>query len=170
MEKEDNRTRKVLIPEFMKSFQCIGPDCPENCCEINWLIGIDKENYRKLRQVQNEELTPLIKKYIKRNRSNPSQQNYAKLKFSDQSSCPFLSPEKYCRIQQELGEDYLNNVCNVYPRESNIINGQWEMTASMSCPEVARLALGNPEPMAFTYREEPVDKRHLIKSRIDLHK
>lgn len=60
-----------------------------------------------------------------------------------------LSPEGLCEIQLKLGEDYLSTTCSSYPRVTNIINGSFEQSASMSCPEAARLALLNPEPMEF---------------------
>jgi len=40
----------------------------------------DRETYKKYRKVKNSELKPLLDKYINRNRSNPTEQNYAKIK------------------------------------------------------------------------------------------
>lgn len=152
------KTRLALVPQYMRKFQCIGPSCEDSCC-VGWRVNIDEATYRKYQDVDHAELQTDLDKYVTRNRSNPSPANYAKIKMKGGGACPFLDGEKLCGIQKNLGESYLSNTCSQYPRSNNTTNGQLERSATVSCPEIARLALLNPEPMEFDQIEEDAEAR-----------
>jgi len=80
-----------------------------------------------------------------------------------------MNEESLCRIQLELGEEYLCNVCATYPRIANIVNNVFEKSATMSCPEAARLALLNPDRIEFDEINEPINTRNLCHKQIDTH-
>lgn len=162
------KQRAALIPQYMQQFSCIGSDCEDSCC-IGWRVTIEEETYKKYTKVQDQELTRMIEKNVTRNRSNPSKDNFAKIKLNQQGNCVFLSEAKLCSIQLKLGEDFLSTTCASYPRVSNEVNGVLERSATVSCPEVARLALLNPNGIEFDEIEEPVDVRKHIASRVDTH-
>ncbi|MGG3887083.1 flagellin lysine-N-methylase [Brevibacillus panacihumi] len=138
----------ILIPQYMDLFQCVGSSCEDTCC-AGWIVPIDKATYKKYKSVKEPHLSSKFKTAIKRNRSNPTDHHYASITLSGCKSCEILTEEGLCNIQLQLGEDYLSTTCATYPRVTNIINGSYEISASMSCPEAARLALLNPEPMTF---------------------
>jgi len=46
-----------------------------------------------------------------------------------------------CGIQKKLGTDYLPDSCNFYPRITRKFGGELYVTASISCPEIARAAI-----------------------------
>ncbi len=46
-----------------------------------------------------------------------------------------------CGIHARYGERFLSDACHFYPRITRSLGGQAVMTASLSCPEIARLAL-----------------------------
>ncbi len=162
------KVRQVLVPEYMTEFNCIGPACEENCCEINWLISVDKKTYTKYRKVQDPTLRPMLDQYVKRNRRNPNDLNYATLKFKKgELACVFLSEEKWCSIHRAFGIDFLCNTCALYPRQWNILDGKYELSASLSCPEVARCVMLKPEGISFVHIEEKADQRRSIKVRIN---
>ncbi len=48
-------TRPILIPEYMKEFQCIGSECEDTCC-AGWRVSVDKDTFMKYRQVENPDL------------------------------------------------------------------------------------------------------------------
>lgn len=163
------KKRPILMPQYMKKFHCIGAACEDSCC-IGWKVSIDHETWKKYRAIRHAELSSLFEKKITRNRSSTKNEaSYAKVKMEQNGRCPFLSDELLCRVQLEYGEEYLSNVCTTYPRISNTINGVLERSATMSCPEVARLALLQPEPMEFDEVEEPSSIRNLIKQNINTH-
>jgi lysine-N-methylase len=62
------------------------------------------------------------------------------LKDPDQQ-CSFLMPDRMCDLHRRFGEDLLPNTCAVYPRRPNLVGDRAEIAGSVSCPEVARLAL-----------------------------
>ncbi|QED49595.1 flagellin lysine-N-methylase [Cytobacillus dafuensis] len=143
----------LLIPQYVREFSCIGSACEDSCC-AGWRVNIDEATYKKYKKTQDKELKPLFEKNIIRNRSNPSSVNFAKIKMRDGGRCSFLSEENLCKVQLNLGEDFLSNTCAIYPRTLNKINGVVEKSLTMSCPEAARLALLNPNGMEFDEAEE----------------
>jgi len=163
------KKRQILVPQYMKNFNCIGAACEDSCC-IGWKVNIDHDTWKKYRKIRHVEIASLLEKNITRNRSSTkSEASYAKVKLEQGGRCPFLNDEMLCRIQLECGEGYLSDVCTTYPRIANIINGVLERSATMSCPEAARLALLRPEPMEFDQLEEPATVRNMIKHNINTH-
>ncbi|GIO07344.1 flagellin lysine-N-methylase [Brevibacillus reuszeri] len=138
----------ILVPKYMDQFQCIGSSCEDTCC-AGWSVTIDKATYKKYKKVKSPGIASKLDKEVTRNRSNPTERNYAKISMSGCNSCPMLSKDSLCEIQLMLGEEYLSTTCASYPRVTNIVNGNYEMSANLSCPEAARLALLNPDPMEF---------------------
>lgn len=152
----------LIVPQYLRKFRCIGIRCEDNCC-YGWRVNIDENTYKKYRKVFEPSLKPLLDRNITRNRSNPSSENYAKIKLSkDNGYCPFLDENKLCRIHKKLGADYLSKVCMIYPRTTNIVSGIFETSAYFSCPEIVRLALLNPDIMEFDEIEEPADSQHIL--------
>lgn len=153
--------RIVLIPQYMRTFRCIGSDCEDTCCH-GWRVIIDEDTYKRYQRVRDPELRHLLKSHTNRIRSNSSSESYGKIKMNAQGYCPFLSEEKLCTIQLKLGEEYLSHTCLIYPRLVNQVNGVLEMSATLSCPEAARQALLNPEKMEFDAVREPIHPRYNV--------
>ncbi|MFS0919248.1 flagellin lysine-N-methylase [Brevibacillus sp. 179-C 1.1 NHS] len=155
----------ILVPKYMEQFQCIGSICEDTCCR-GWSVPIDKATYKKYKKVQDAQLAKKLDAEITRNRANPSDHHYATILLSGCQSCSMLSQDGLCEIQLKLGEDYLSTTCAEYPRVTNVINGGFEQSASMSCPEAARLALLNPEPMEFFQVPSKPGQKYSIQSQI----
>lgn len=162
------KTRPLLVPQYMEQFSCIGSKCEDSCC-IGWRVNVDEDTYKKYQKLRDLELKPLFKKKVTRERSNPTTSSYAKIKMDKEGRCSFLSEENLCKVQLNLGEDYLCNTCTFYPRSINSINGVIEKSATISCPEVARLALLNPNGIEFDEIEEPVSNHELIGKNLRTH-
>ncbi|MGB9793201.1 MAG: flagellin lysine-N-methylase [Thermacetogeniaceae bacterium] len=156
----------VLMPQYMRAFKCIGAECEDTCC-IGWRVDLDEDTFKKYKRVHHPELTPLFEKYLGRNRSKAGWGNYGKIKMKQGRMCPFLTDERLCCIQLLLGEEYLSNICYSYPRIYNEVDGRVEKSATMSCPEAARLAILNPNIMEFDMVEERLPREGLIKTRIN---
>lgn len=160
-----NNRKKLLIPKYMNEFKCTGSACEDTCC-AGWAILIDKKTYKKYKKINNLELKDVLNKNVSRNRTNPTEGNYAKIKLNDENQCPFLSKEKLCDIQCNLGAESLSQVCSTYPRLYNMVDKTMEKSATLSCPEVTRLILLNSELMEFDELYEEVTDRYSILSRI----
>ena len=157
-----SKKRIALIPQYLSKFSCIGDKCEDNCC-YGWNIAIDKNVYEKYRKTSDTELKPILDKNVTRNRSNPSDENYAKIKLDCNGQCPFLDENKLCNIHKNLGSEYLSKVCTTYPRVTNLVDQKHERAATLSCPEAARLILLNPQLMEFDEVEEAIDILYVIK-------
>ncbi|RNB92685.1 lysine-N-methylase [Brevibacillus fluminis] len=153
----------------MSQFACIGSACEDTCC-VGWRVNVDKNTYRNYKKIENPELKLILDKHVKRNRSNPNDSTYAKIVLGQDGVCPLLTEEKLCKVQQELGESYLSNICATYPRIANEVNGVFEQSATMSCPEVARLALLNPDGIEFNEVEEEFGDRLMFTNIINTNK
>lgn len=143
----------ILMSSYMSEFHCIGSkQCDNDCCNASWDIPVDSETGKQYKSIQDQKLTPLFKKYIQ---DQPGK-TYAFLKKLPDGNCPFHSPAGLCIIQQRLGSQYLSNTCGTYPRHVNRIDGVFEMSGEVSCPEMGRLVLLNSEPIVFDYFPQDV--------------
>ncbi|SEP71101.1 lysine-N-methylase [Ectothiorhodospira magna] len=160
---------RAFVPSYLEDFRCDGPNCPDNCCQGSWRISVDELHFKRLRAVHDRELTPLIKKYVKRNRRGDNDQNYGKLVLDKKKrQCVFLTPEKFCGIQQKLGERHLCNVCMIYPRSTAFIKGfPLERFLSFSCPLAAKTALLRPQGIDFLETDIDITERHLFSCVLD---
>lgn len=153
---------KTRTPAYLKHFKCIGSPCEDNCC-IGWDVDFDKKTYQKYTQVKEGELGRLFKSCVAPNPESFSDAvDYAAVRLKKNKVCPFLDERHLCKIQSRFGEDYLSNVCATYPRYTNVIDGVYEHSATVSCPEAARLILMNPAGIAFEEGEEPAAARCIL--------
>lgn len=143
--------KKVLVrlPLYFNQFQCIGTSCEDNCC-VGWDVEIDKNTYFCYRREQDEELSRLFRRYIHENvEASDDAIDYAIVTLEKNNRCPFLNEQNLCKIQAKLGHDALSNVCSTFPRFTNQIDGVLEYSATVSCPEAARLILNNKNGIRF---------------------
>lgn len=152
-----NGKRIVLQPTYMKEFKCIGGACEDSCC-VGWRVDLDKETYLTYKNLQDEELKPLFDKKVNRKHNQKSDASYGNIKMNRDGRCPFLDENNLCKIHGKLGAEYLSDTCTYYPRIVNRVDGKFERSATMSCPEIARLALLNKEGIVFEQYEEDEGK------------
>lgn len=62
-----------------------------------------------------------------------------------------------CGIQNKYGEKLLGDACHFYPRAVRTLGSELTMTATLSCPEIARLALFHDD--AFTAGTTSIDRQ-----------
>ena len=152
----------VFMPYYMKKFHCIGPACEETCCQL-WTISVDAGVLDKYRKLEKSELRTLLEKSIEEQASAQSSDYPGKIILCKDGTCPLLDDVKLCRIHATLGEEYLPVVCAMYPRITNKLATTLERSAFMSCPEAARIALLDPDPMEFYHCTEDFVNRDIIK-------
>ncbi len=159
--------RKTRTPSYLRSFKCIGSPCEDNCC-IGWDVDFDKKTYQKYTQVKDGELGKLFKSCVAPNPESFSDDvDFATVRLKKNKVCAFLNEEHLCKIQVRFGETYLSNVCATYPRYTNVIDGVYEHSATVSCPEAARLILKNPQGIVFEEGEEPAVSRCILTYEVD---
>ena len=130
-----------LAPNYITSFKCIGKDCIDSCC-IGWNIEIDKETYKNYLTSSQKEINTITKQYIEKY-DTESDLSFAKVKNKNES-CPFLAKNKLCKAYGLLGKENLSIGCSTYPRVIKKLGNQSFIAGELSCPEISKLCLSNP--------------------------
>ena len=161
-----NSLPRILVPSYAEEVRCIGEACEDSCC-IGWDIDVDKQTWKKYRKEKDRELKDLYSSYIYKNPLSFSKEvDYRRISIQDSRWCPFLTDQKLCLIQQKKGEDHLSNVCFSFPRNYNLLNGVYELSLYLSCPEAVRKLISREEPIQFREKELTVS-RFIISRSID---
>lgn len=157
---------QFIVPQYMQSFKCIASACPDSCC-IGWRVPLDEQTFKRYKESKASPLKGEFEKYIKKNRSNQTSQNFGKIVMQKDGRCPFLDEQNLCRIQKLHGEEYLSNTCYFYPRTINLVNGVFEMSATLSCPVVAKSVLLEQGGIDFVVTSFDISPRFTVNHVID---
>jgi lysine-N-methylase len=160
------KTTRMLVPQYVARFACIGGACEDTCCN-GWQVPVDEETFKKYRACPDPDLLVTMTKAVTRNRKNPTPEQYAKIDMPKGQACPFLDAERLCSIQKKLGEEYLSVTCTSFPRVSSVVNDVTELSLALSCPEAARLALLDPAVMEFDELETADSARYSLFGTLD---
>jgi lysine-N-methylase len=157
------RKVQILRPAYYTKFSCIGSACEDNCCK-DWSIVIDKKTYLLYKQVKDPDFAQKLPERVRRVRGAKANDiAYAEFIMDENRACKFQTEEKLCEIQKTLGVKYMCYTCMIYPRKiSMVLPKMLEVSLSMSCPEVVRVALLNPAPMTFETAEEELDQSDIL--------
>lgn len=141
-------------PAYFNDFRCIGSDCQFSCCK-GWRIDWKTEEIEKIKNAPScsDELRALIEEsFIK---SDIERVDYV-VKHKEDKRCPFLTEDGLCRIQKELGEEYLSHTCSIYPRKYRLaldINTEsythMYRFCDLSCPEIAKRLVTDKKAMSL---------------------
>lgn len=160
MQRYDRRV--VSAPKWMETFQCIAGDCPETCCQ-QWNIDVDPvhaESYTHLGDPElQEEMAHLLYKFrLRRPGMRDAKLQYRLMLLNcPEERCPILNEKGECRLQKKYGAGILCDTCYFHPRNFFQIDEQIFLSACLSCPECARLALLHREPTEFSRFESEID-------------
>lgn len=128
-----------LVPQHDLDFHCKGGACRHTCCAW-WPVTVSMEEYFRLIGMDcSEKLHREIEGALHLVEL-PSKDYYAQITPNWRGECPMHSPDGWCALQLECGEEALPELCRVYPRSL-----QWDGTrklcvCSASCEaEVERL-------------------------------
>ncbi|MEO3991861.1 flagellin lysine-N-methylase [Pseudocitrobacter cyperus] len=145
------KIHKTVKPVFVSKFQCVGPDCLMSCCR-GWSIFIDKKTHHKYLTADNKEIATIAKENLILLRKGKNQ--YSRIKLDQHGDCPFMAENKLCTVHREMGESALSRTCSIYPRLEQKYEDETRHCMTLSCPEVVRLALFDPEGMMLHEQEE----------------
>lgn len=157
--KSNNKKHKYIYANYYKEFVCTNSECEDSCC-THWDVEIDKKTFEKYKKVKDDEVKKIIDKYVYINSdSYDDNVDYGRVKLTKSKNCPFLDDKKLCKIQKNISEEYLSNVCHTFPRFTNLIDGVYENSMTLSCPESARLVLLKEEGLTFDIEGEKLHKK-----------
>ncbi|GFM49027.1 flagellin lysine-N-methylase [Pseudomonas capsici] len=132
--------------KYVQDFSCIAERCEDNCCKGNWRIAVSNRSH----DLYSREFPELLNLIVK------DDSGYQMDKAGGQ--CGALQGGR-CQIHAQQGEAVLTDTCANYPRMYRRINNSLVKSATMSCPEVARIGLFGESP--FQIEEGPQDDHHL---------
>tara|TARA_R110002033_G_scaffold166514_1_gene205198 strand:- start:3135 stop:4427 length:1293 start_codon:yes stop_codon:yes gene_type:complete len=141
----------VMTPKFASDFTCVGNDCEAHCCSV-WNVPVDKKTYKALKKIGDIDIRQLASSNFKLTRA--SENEYAQIKMSTNGDCPMLDEENLCNIHKKCGPKLLPHTCQDYPRTPRWFGNQAEMSMALSCPEVSKNVLYDPEAMMITSIEQ----------------
>jgi len=155
---------KLIKPAYFDTFRCIADRCPDSCCK-EWDVLVDDDKaaiYRALPGSLGDRLRQVLK-----------EEDGAIYMTIENRRCPMWRGDGLCRIQAELGEEFLCKTCREFPRLTHDYGDFIEYGLELSCPEAARIILDTPKP-TFIRQEldggdapeyDPVDMEVLLCSR-----
>ena len=135
----------VTKPSYYDDFRCIAGRCPDSCCK-EWDVDVDEEAaalYRSLPGPLGDRLRQVLK-----------DTDGGTVMTIQDGRCPMWREDGLCRIQAELGEQTLCDVCSQFPRLRHDYGDFVELGLELSCPEAARLILSAPAAPRISFREE----------------
>lgn len=91
--------------------------------------------------------------------------NYGIVSLNKDGRCPFLDHDDLCAVQKARTEDRLSNVCALYPRYYNMIDGIYEESLSLACIAATELLLLG-EPLELVEIAKDL-KRDLILQKVE---
>lgn len=145
---------KTIKPIFVCKFQCVGPECLMTCCGRNWSITIDKKTHQKYVLSSRADIASIAKENLVLLRKGKN--SYSRVKLNEKGECPFVDENKLCMIHRDLGEEALSHTCSTYPRSSTRYQNETRHTLTLSCPEVVRRVLFDPDAMLLQEQDELV--------------
>lgn len=133
---------EYTYPDYYNQFNCIADKCEATCCE-GWQIVISNKYLDKYKNYKGTFGNRLV------NSIDFKEKCFKQCK----KRCAFLNEDNLCDIYLEAGKDMLCNTCKNYPRHVEEYEGLREVSLSLSCPEAARIILGNREKVHFITKE-----------------
>ena len=139
-------------PRYYSSFRCLGGACPHTCCAAGWEIPVDPST-AQLYETLPGSLGARVRDFLE---TDPEGEPCFPLRGG---VCPFLNGEGLCHIHIELGEEATPLICRTHPRFCYEHGPLRERGLCASCPEAARLILGEDLVLTTIQEEgEPEDE------------
>ncbi len=146
-------------PRYYGEFYCIGGECPENCC-YGWGINWRQNEIDKLLGAENisPELSELVKTAFV---PDENDKDIMQIDLGDDAKCPFQTEDGLCRIQKELGAEYLSFTCSYYPRQVLYSDDVWYRFCRVSCPAIIARFLNDAKAMDLVSVPVDLDKEKM---------
>ena len=141
---------QIIKPDYYDIFRCLASACPDSCCK-EWAVQVDKESAQRYLAIPGQLGIDLRSVMVEEDGDTI-------LALTPDKRCPMWQEDGLCRIQAQMGEDYLCHTCKQFPRLRHDYGDFVELGLELSCPEAARLILEGSFSMVTTHipgGEEP---------------
>lgn len=150
-------------PRYFGDFHCIGNACPDNCC-YGWRIDWYTDEVEKLK-IAKDKMSPDLRELVDKSfELNVELDNQYQILFDEKGRCSFLTEDGLCRIQRELGVEYMSETCMVYPRRYVSAGNTIYSFCNMSCREVITKLINDEKAMDMV--NIPVKKEKTLRRNI----
>ena len=128
--------------QAVEKFRCLGADCEDTCC-VGWGMQVTQQTVDQYAAQAPQLLDAVVEVeggYIMKR--DPATDYCVKF------------DKGWCGIHRDYGAEFLGDACHFFPRVTRGVGEQVLVTATLSCPEIARLMLYGDTPFAFGAHEE----------------
>ncbi len=119
----------------LNNFSCLKEHCIQHCC-IEWSVNIDSATLERWNN-QKKHVRMALHGFANQKATTP-ENNWLMAKSSD-GNCAALDENGHCSIQSLFGESLQPDGCRAFPRQAEYFAMQTINTATLACPEIARL-------------------------------
>jgi lysine-N-methylase len=146
-------THTIQRHTVLDSFTCLGAECEDTCCKT-WSMQVDPETVARYRAEAHELLDAV----------EPAEETPFIMRKDTQTGYCIKLDGGLCGIHTKYGDRMLGDACHFYPRITRTLGSTTLMTATLSCPEVARIALFGPAPSYHTAKTDrlPQSLKHYL--------
>jgi len=145
-------SRSEITLKLLKDFQCLASECPDDCCSYDWGISVDLDTLKKWEELEDSNYREKLLSTVFDGEINGVKQ---KLVGGAGKKCSLMDGNGLCTIHTDLGENYLGKTCRTYPRISKEFKSYSLKTATMSCPEIARMVFDSKDTSMFDIDSAP---------------
>jgi len=136
--------RTAATSRYAARFRCIGAACEDNCCAHSWQVLLDRQDYGRLKAAlaaSPQGQATFERGCVRTPGAGARDRRYAALQRTPDGRCVFLALDGLCSVHTTHGTAALPGVCATYPRVLTEAGEHLSLTATLSCPEAARLCL-----------------------------
>lgn len=121
-----------IKPKAFENFKCTAGRCTDNCC-IGWEIDIDPVTLNKYEAAECDFQSELLSGITE------SSDGSLCFKLKENGRCAFLDENNLCKIQLNMGEPILCDICREHPRFYNEFGDICEQGFGLCCEEAVKL-------------------------------
>ena len=152
---------------YVPQFVCLAGDCKENCCS-GLRVELSDRNFAHLAaRADGTALEAKVDRLVQLEPPATRSARTAAYIEAGGGACPFLDPDWLCSIHRTLGEDALADPCSLFPRVLAEVHARHELSATLACPEAARLCLTLPGAVDLVPLAQPAMAREIVVRRHD---
>lgn len=124
------------------AFRCLGDACEDTCC-VGWGMQVTRETVDQYQAKAPELLTAL----------EPLGDGFVMKRDTATDYCVKFD-KGWCGIHRDYGDEFLGDACHFFPRITRHVGDCRVVTATPSCPEIARLTLYAEQPFSRVAQQE----------------
>lgn len=116
-------------------FTCVGDRCEDTCCK-GWCMQVDSARIEKFQAE-----APVLMDAVDKLEGSASKNAAYSMRQNPETGFCVKFDDGWCGIHRDYGSEFLSDACHFYPRIPRGFGGDTYFAATLSCPEITRLAV-----------------------------